>query len=420
MKTIREPPSLFRAIRYRLLLWNLLVFVMVLMGFIVAIRFIFIHNLRQQLTIQLTALAQRAASEMEWEDNQLEIDTEDFSLQEITTRQQSIQWFNPQGQIITSLGTLSPIRTLHPEQTVIYEKSPRLLAITYPIVSNDELIGYVRTSQTLAELDSTVNRLDWGFSSGILLAIFLSAIGVLWLNYQAMRPIEESFHRLQQFTADASHELRSPLMAITANAEVALKYSEGMREADRDTFAIILNAAAQLTQLTQDLLAQARADQQPIIEVAEVDLSHLLDQLVRLYRLQADEKGIRLLATVQSPLLLMGNVSMLTRAFTNLLQNALTYTSSGGCVSINAWLSGELIYVAIEDTGLGIAPEHLDKIFERFWRADQVRSYRTGGAGLGLSITQSLIHKHRGRITVRSQVEQGSCFTVQLPILSSS
>ena len=111
---------------------------------------------------------------------------------------------------------------------------------------------------------------------------------------------------------------------------------------------------------------------------------------------------------------------MLTRAFTNLLQNALTYTSSGGCVSINAWLSGELIYVAIEDTGLGIAPEHLDKIFERFWRADQVRSYRTGGAGLGLSITQSLIHKHRGRITVRSQVEQGSCFTVQLPILSSS
>ena len=100
MKTIREPPSLFRAIRYRLLLWNLLVFVLVLMGFIVAIRFIFIHNLRQQLTIQLTALAQRAASEMEWEDNQLEIDTEDFSLQEITTRQQSIQWFNPQGQII--------------------------------------------------------------------------------------------------------------------------------------------------------------------------------------------------------------------------------------------------------------------------------------------------------------------------------
>ncbi|MGF1482642.1 MAG: sensor histidine kinase [Cyanophyceae cyanobacterium] len=97
----------------------------------------------------------------------------------------------------------------------------------------------------------------------------------------------------------------------------------------------------------------------------------------------------------------------------NIVQNALQYTSSGGQVSVKAYQNAS-IQIKIEDTGIGIAPEHLDKIFERFWQANPSRSYSAGGAGLGLAIAQAIIHQHSGAIAVTSQLGIGTCFTVRL------
>jgi len=120
------------------------------------------------------------------------------------------------------------------DRTVQIQLDNRIQGVTLPIVGSDDRkqIGYVRVSQSLEELDETLRKLDLGLGSGIVFALLLSGVGGVILTRQAMQPIERSFQRLKQFTADASHELRSPLMAIKSNAAVAIKYPEGMRETD--------------------------------------------------------------------------------------------------------------------------------------------------------------------------------------------
>jgi signal transduction histidine kinase len=292
-----------------------------------------------------------------------------------------------------------------------------LVVVTLPIFDNNQrqLIGYLRGSQSLSEVDETIAKLDAGLAAGALVAIVLSSLGSGWLNLQAMQPIEESFKRLRQFTADASHELRSPLMAISTNAEVALTYPEGMRASDREKFQAISMAIEQMSQLTEDLLLLTRTDQVSNFASQRIDLTALVIDLVNLYKPQADIKQIELKAEVQSDLWLIGDGAKLARAFTNLIQNAIQYTPTGGEVEVSCARIGRELLTTVEDTGIGIASEHLDLVFDRLWRADSSRSYYQGGSGLGLAITKAIISNHQGTITVTSQQNVGSCFVVCLP-----
>ncbi|UZQ55400.1 ATP-binding protein [Trichothermofontia sichuanensis B231] len=139
-------------------------------------------------------------------------------------------------------------------------------------------------------------------------------------------------------------------------------------------------------------------------------------QLVQLYQPQAQQQQLALEAVIEPNLVLNGDVASLTRAFTNLLQNALRYTPSGGRVWMNAKRLSHQVEVAVKDTGIGIAREHLGKVFERFWRADQVRHYHQSSTGLGLAIVQAIVPSHQGSIEVTSQLGEGTCFTVKLPL----
>ncbi|MGD1907305.1 MAG: sensor histidine kinase [Leptolyngbyaceae cyanobacterium] len=413
----------FTRIRRRLLVANLLVFAGVLAGFEIAVRTAVVHNLRQQQFAQLTALAQTAAALVEAEaeeypdkaDEDLEIEIETLPVNDLRVREQGIQWFTPEGEQLEQVGTLHAAQPLSPSANQVIETGPvRLQAVTLPITVGQQTWGYVRASQSLTELDRTVAQLDIGLGVGILIALGLSGSGILWLNRQAMTPIEKSFKRLQQFTADASHELRSPLMAISSNAELALKYSDGMREDDRETFDVILNATAQMSALTADLLMLTRTDQATALETQAVDLSELLHGLGRLYQPLAQQQGLDFNLEISSGLACQGNATLLQRAITNLIQNALRYTVNGA-IALKAEAQGRQIHITVTDTGIGIAPQHLEAIFERFWRADQARKHADGGSGLGLAITQAIIQHHGGTIAVTSQVNHGSCFKVNLP-----
>ncbi len=278
-----------------------------------------------------------------------------------------------------------------------------------------KLVGYVRASQSLEELDATLRKLDWGLGGGIIVALVLSGVGGIWLTRQAMQPIEESFQRLKQFTADASHELRSPLMAIKSNAAVALKYPEGMRQGDKEKFSAIASATNQMSRLTEDLLFLARTDTVPDRNWEQVKLTEILANLVQLYKPQAEAKQIDLKISFSENLYLQGDEVQLVRLFSNLIENALHYTKSGGVVEIKAKRVGSQLSVKIEDTGVGIAPEHLERVFERFWRAEASRSYWNGGSGLGLAIACAIAQNHGGTITVTSELGIGSCFKVRLP-----
>ncbi|PLZ86644.1 two-component sensor histidine kinase [Fischerella muscicola CCMEE 5323] len=409
---------MFEKIRRRLLLSYLIVLSLILGGFAIAVRIVFTHSLHKQQTEKLAALAQVAAANAELDNGQIKIEN-DLPQDKLLEKHQGLHWFDTKGNLIGKQGRdiLSlPVHVTEGEQINTIGKN-RIQSVTLPIISSDDkqFIGYVRASQSLEEFDETLNKLDLGLSGGIIVALVISGVGGVWLTRQAMQPIEESFERLKQFTADASHELRSPLMAIQSNAGVALKYPEGMREADAEKFQAISSATNQMTRLTEDLLFLARHDNIPNRSKETVNLSSILNNLVQLYQPQAVAKQINLKSQLTEKLYLLGDTNQITRLFTNLIQNAIHYTPSEGTVKIIANLSTSHIVVNVQDTGVGIAPEDLEKIFERFWRADKSRSYNSGGSGLGLAIAQAIAQNHGGLITVTSQLGVGSCFTVRLP-----
>ncbi len=408
---------MFQRIRYRLLLSYLIVFASLLGIFAIAVRFAFTRSLTEQITDKLTAIGKGAAANVELEKGRLTVES-DFRPQDLIAYHQTLEWFDTQGNLINQQGQTALTLPLLPNKIVQVQtgKIP-IRAVTVPIIKSDngELVGYVRVSQSLEELDQTLQKLDWGLGGGIIITLVLSSIGGILLTRQAMQPIEESFQRLKQFTADASHELRSPLMAIKINADLALEYPEEIGPKDAEKFQAIASATNQMTRLTEDLLFLARTDKVPTQNRDSLNLTSILENLVLLYKPQAEARQINLKFQLIANLQLIGDSVQLTRLFTNLVENALYYTPLGGIVEIKTSRVGSHLYVNVQDTGVGIAPEYIDKVFERFWRADQSRSYWKGGSGLGLAIAQAIAQNHGGLISVTSQLGVGSCFSVRLP-----
>lgn len=409
---------MFKQIRYRLLWSYLLVFTSILVIFAVGVRIIFARSLTKELINNLTALGQGASANVEFEHNHLKIES-DFASQNLIDQNQALQWFDKSGNLIYQQGKYIINLPLSSQKYVqIKIGKIKIQGVTLPIISSDngELIGYIRVSQSLLNFDENLQKLDWGLGLGIVFALLASGIGGIILTQQAMKPIEESFERLKQFTADASHELRSPLMAIKSNGAVAMKYPEGMRKTDEEKFEAIASATNQMTRLTEDLLLLARTEKINKKLQNNIDLKIILEDLIKLYQPQLFSKEINLKINLNQSLFVTGDSAKLTRLFGNLIENALHYTPSKGAIYIESKAVNSSVYIKIEDTGIGISPKNLDKVFERFWRENKSRSYNSGGSGLGLAIVKAIATEHHGSITVTSKLEVGSCFTVCLPI----
>lgn len=410
---------MFQKTQYKFLLSYIAIFTALLATFALAVRFVFSHSLTEKLTENLTILGRNAAISSEFDDEKLNIDS-DFPVRELIARHQALQWFDTQGKLVSQQGEYVLNLPINPEQKVQQQRvnNIRLQSVTLPVIyyDNNRLIGYVRVSQSLEDFDETIARLDIGLGCGVVITLALSCIGGVFLTRKAMQPIEESFLKLKQFTADASHELRSPLMAISANVEVALENPEEFRPKDIKKFKAIASAADQMTHLVEDLLLLARSDQVEKPRYEAVNIEEILYNLLELYELQANHKKITFKVNIAESLYVLGNNVQLTRVFANLIENALQYTPLCGAIEINAARNGQQVCVKVKDTGIGMTPEQLEQIFERFWRASEARSYRAGGFGLGLAIVKSFVKNHSGNITVTSQLNIGSCFTVNLPM----
>ena len=304
-----------------------------------------------------------------------------------------------------------------------------------PIISNDsqQQIGYVRITQSLDALARTFHQLDIGLISGMIISLAISSGAGIWLTRRAMKPAVTSYQQLQQFTADAAHELRSPLMAVKTNASTALKYPDGIRSGDLKKFKAIASATDQIINLTEDLLILARAEKdcrsnklhQTDRTSEQIDLTLLLQQIAATYRSQIDAKSLEFNLNIQSNLSVLGYISSLDRqampligrVFINLIENAIHHTPSGGKISILADQIERQIEIRIIDTGVGIAANELEQIFDRFWRGDRSRTRWAGGSGLGLAIAKSIVEQHHGSIDVQSKLGEGSQFIVRLPTI---
>lgn len=431
---------MFSQIRNRLLFSYLFVVAMVLASFAVSIRILAINSFKDIANAKLASLGRQAIINTKLENGRLALN-EDILDKDILVRDRLIEWFDPQGTLIAKRGKEEFLiaetrntsfnidkdlkKLLHKAKTAIPDNlrsnakdaNHKIISIVLPIYRTDEEqpIGYLKVSQSSRELEANIQGLDWRLMVGFVIGLTLTTISSTLLTRQATAAIEDSFQRLKQFTADASHELRSPLMAIQANAKVALKYSEGMRQEDLEKFTAIANATDQIKQLTEDLLFLARNEKLPQIEKQKINLTAILEDLVQLYYSSFAAKNIVFKVDIALSLTILGHEGQIHRLFNNLIANALIYTEAGGEVKLNAQEIGNQLVTTLKDTGIGIASEHLNLIFERFWRVDSARSYHQGSSGLGLAIAQTIVHNHQGTIQVNSELGKGTCFTVYLP-----
>jgi heavy metal sensor kinase len=227
--------------------------------------------------------------------------------------------------------------------------------------------------------------------------------------------LERSFAEVRRFTADASHELRTPLTAIRTEAEVALGNSLSTDE-HRQLLGSILEECDRLTRMTDQLLALAREDAGGARHAfGRLDLAALLGRVAETLRPLAQGKGVRLHAEANGPVPVRGDETRLRQVFYNLLDNAIKYTPEEGEVELTLTDQGGSARITVRDTGVGIPPEHLPHVFDRFYRVDRARSRAEGGTGLGLSIAQSIVASHGGTIALASTPGQGTTCTVVLP-----
>lgn len=233
---------------------------------------------------------------------------------------------------------------------------------------------------------------------------------------QMIARLDQSFRQVRQFSADASHELKTPLTAIRGEAEVALM-GEASPAQYRRSLQSILESSERMSEIVESLLLLARTDAGvELIRKEPVGLSTLcLQALENLERIAARGQ-ITLDVAELDDLTVSGDPLWLNQIVTNLLSNGIKYTPEGGRVTLALRREGEFAELCVSDTGIGIPAEHLPHIFDRFYRVDKGRARAAGGTGLGLSITRWAVEVHDGSITCESTPGEGSTFRVRLPL----
>ncbi len=234
---------------------------------------------------------------------------------------------------------------------------------------------------------------------------------------EMLERLDSAFHRVMQFTADASHELRTPVSVIRTGAELTLRKPRSEAEY-RDAVSQILQESEKVSQLIEQLMDLARADSGAVaLTLVPLPLSEVLCRSLGQARILAAAKQISILETISSePIRVRGDAASLERLFLILLDNAVKYTPGGGQIEVELRAAGRMATVSVRDTGIGIDTADVSHIFERFFRADKARSRELGGTGLGLSIGRWIAEAHRGEIRVTSELGKGSAFEVHLPL----
>lgn len=279
--------------------------------------------------------------------------------------------------------------------------------------------GYVLTRRGLAPLGSMAEqarritsqnldaRLEIGRAAGELTLLAVS------FN-ELLSRLDQSFDTMRRFVQDASHELRTPLAVIRGEADVALSRDRSAAEY-RESLATIQQESQRLSRLVDDLLNLARADAGRVqLRVEELYLNDLVAECCRSVQPLAAAREIELECRATGDVPFRGDESLLRRMVINLLDNAVRYTPPGGKVSATLEQQDGDVRIRIADTGIGIAPEASQHVFERFYRADESRSRRQDGFGLGLSIVKWIAESHHGAVELTSEPGAGSTFTVRL------
>ena len=284
--------------------------------------------------------------------------------------------------------------------------------------SNQPSWGYLQLGRNLEPFDAEVKRIKLILAIGLPIALILIAISSWWLSKLAMQPIYQSYQQQQQFTANAAHELRSPLASLLATVEAILRVPQANYEDTQIMLYKVEKQGRRLSNLIADLLLLSNLEQNSFPKKFQsCCLNDLVSDLTEEMSELATASDIHLTSQVPSiEIYVLGNESQLYRLVLNLISNAIQYTPAQGDVHISLEVYDHNAVIAVKDTGIGIPKTEQNRIFDRFYRVNGDRSSKTGGTGLGLAIVQAIAKKHQANLKVTSQDGKGSLFTLELAI----
>jgi heavy metal sensor kinase len=317
----------------------------------------------------------------------------------------------------------------------------------------------VEVASSMQDFDRALERFRVVLYSAAPAFLILAALGGYWLSRRALAPVDEitcaartigaqdlsrrlavprssdelqrladtlnemlarleaAFQRVTQFTADASHELRSPVSVMRTSAELALRKPRSEAEY-REALSRILGESERVSRLIEQLLLLARADSgSAALPMTRIDLNSPLQSACREAKALAEAKQLKFSESIPAtPLWVQGDAASLERLFVILLDNAIKYTPSGGQIDVRLGSDDGFAVAGVQDTGIGIPAEDVPHVFDRFYRADRARSRESGGTGLGLAIGRWIAEAHHGEIRAESTSAKGSKFEVRLPL----
>ena len=268
---------------------------------------------------------------------------------------------------------------------------------------------------TIEDLSEAKEQIIWQLLGINLFVVAFFSVVSYWLTGKTLKPIQQAHEAQKQFVGDAAHELRTPITALKTSLEVNLldkKLSKETKTILKENITDVLG----LESLSQQLLNLARIDDKAI-QLIETLLYPIVEQIVNQVKAIANKKHITIRITASNKKVsVMANAVLLQEAILTLIDNAIKYSSANSTVDIAIQQTNTSVTIEVTDQGVGIAKGDLPHIFDRFYRADQSRNKQVAnGYGLGLSIAQSIITQHHGKITVNSTVGKGSTFIIQLP-----
>lgn len=414
--------SISNKIEVKLTLTNLVVFASVLLTLSVCLFIAFTNKLEQDTKSDLERLADAVIASIDFDEDEEKKPSSaepDLVASEMPSESApllnslKLQWFNFEGKLTSQKGSFEVNQPfeIKGESDFKVQEDPHGLLFTKPVFYHSQLLGYVRVACPLEANDRTINSLVWGLLIGNLAALTVSGFGISFIVSQALAPIRLNMQKLRQFTSDASHELRNPIMSVITNSSVALKHAEGMRQSDKEKFETIMQSGTRMQKLVENLLELSRAENSKSTP-SQADLATVLKDVKCELQDKADKKSISLSIQSEANLKVAMSDDDLRIVVSNILDNAISYSHNGN-IELTVESTGNNVILFVKDNGVGIAAEDLSKIFDRFWRADKSRQDGSGH-GIGLALVKELVESHGGTIAVQSESGKGTNFTITL------
>ncbi len=335
-----------------------------------------------------------------------------------------------------------------------------LRILTFPVMEHNQISKIIQVASSLEDVEEALNTLFIILIIAVPSALMIASLGGQFLASKALKPVDritqtareitsqnlnkridppkvkdeisrlietfnemisrldQSFRQVKQFTADASHELKTPLTILKGEVEVALRKERSLEDYEQ-VLKSNLEEINRMSQIVEDLLLLSKAEMGEIkLNQEQINLTEILNGVVSQMSILAQSKKIKIETSNHSKdIHMIGDGLRIRELFLNLIENGIKYTELGGAIHITLEKDGEAnAKIIFSDTGIGISKEDQAKIFDRFFRVDKARSREAGGSGLGLSICKWIVEAHKGEISVESELGKGSTFIVKLPL----